>query len=160
MKRLSIAGSLAVFLVTSAPTAFADEVTATAILGASPFAHNTYGVNVVKGRAKLTSDDENTRTRIVVKISGLTPGTTHIGHIHGGNCPSLFVGAILHNLEPIVIDRAGEGVSKTEIPEGMQGLRDCDWWVAIHEGPANTSPQTPSVAVGPVITKGKEQKSD
>lgn len=117
-------------------------------------------MNVVKGRAELTSNDDNTQTRVVVRISGLAPGTTHIGHIHGGNCPSLFPGTILHNLEPVVINEGGEGVSKTEIPEGMQGLRDCDWWVAVHEGPANTSPQTPAVAVGPVVTKGKEDQSE
>lgn len=27
---------------------------------------------------------------------------------------------------------------------------DCDWWVAVHEGPANATPQTPAIAVGPV----------
>lgn len=140
------------FAMSASPT-FADGVAGAAVLGATPFAHNTYGVNVVKGRAELTSDDRGAQTQVIVKISGLTPGTTHIGHIHGGNCPSLAPGTILHNLEPVVINEGGEGVSKTEIPEGMQGLRDCAWWVAVHEGSANTSPQTPAVAVGPVITK-------
>jgi len=160
MTQGSIAASIAALFAMSVPAAFADGVTASAILGASPFAHNTYGVNVVKGRAELVSDDSNTQTRVIVKIRGLTPGTAHIGHIHGGNCPSLAPGTILHNLEPVVINEAGEGVSKTIIPEGMQALRDCGWWVAVHEGPANATPQTPAVAVGPVITKGQEHESE
>lgn len=154
MKRLSSAAALAAVVVLSAP-AFADDVAATAILGASPFAHNTYGANTVRGRAELRSHDANTGTRVIVRIRGLTPGTTHIGHIHGGNCASLFQGTILHNLEPIVINEDGEGMSRTHIVEGIQTLRDCDWWVAVHEGAANTSPQTPAVAIGPVITRGQ-----
>lgn len=155
MKRLSIAASLAALVAFSAPVLAHEDIAASAVLGASPFAHNTYGVNKVKGRAELRSNDGTTGTRVIVRISGLTPGTTHIGHIHGGNCASLSPGTILHNLEPIVINEMGEGMSRTDIVEGMQTLRDCDWWIAVHEGAANTSPQTPAVAIGPVVTKGR-----
>ena len=148
---------LSVFLAVPASAALAEDVAATAILGATPFAHENYGTNVVKGRAELVSDGRDASTKVIVRMTGLKPGTAHIGHIHGGNCTKLFPGTIFHNLEPVVANNSGTGTSKTEIPEGMQGLADCEWWVAVHEGAENASPQTPAIAVGPVITKGHER---
>lgn len=130
-----------------------DQRTAAfSILGSSPFAHQNYGVNVVRGKAKL-SPYGRSETLVTVKIDGLKPGTTHAGHIHGGTCVQLFPGTILFNLEPIVINASGSGASKTVIPATMAGFKDCEWWVAVHEGPANTTPQTPAVAIGPVLTR-------
>lgn len=155
------------FLVTSVLTALSaisvapgfadDDMQARAILGATPFANANYGNNVIRGRATLTAREDGTSTKVTLKMRGLRPGTAHIGHIHGGNCPQLFPGTILHNLEPVVADAAGEGSSRTVIPARLNGLVDCSWWVAVHEGPENTAPQTPALAVGPVIT---EQTSD
>lgn len=149
-------GFLGVLLTVPATVALAGETAALAILGSSPFAHQNYGANVVKGRAQLTSQggDATGNTKVVVKLTGLKPGTTHIGHIHGGTCVSLTPGVIFHNLEVIVADDSGEGTSKTEVPEGLQGFTDCSWWVAFHEGAENATPQTPAIAVGPVITRG------
>ena len=148
---------LSVFLALPAATALADGAVASAILGGTPFAINNYGPNVVKGRAVLISDSRSDTTKVIVKITGLKPGTAHIGHIHGGNCASLARGTIFHNLEPVVANDSGKGTSKTDIPEGMQGLADCEWRLAFHEGaenPVPPLPQTPALAVGPVIIKG------
>lgn len=132
-------------------------VTAFSILGSSPFAHQTYGTNVVRGEARLAPRGRNA-TRVVVTIDGLKPGTTHIGHIHGGTCAQLAQGTILHDLEPIVIDASGKGSSKTDIAATLAGFKDCEWWVAVHEGPANATPQTPAVAIGPVLTRAENAK--
>ncbi len=148
-------GFLSVLLTVPATAAFADETSAIAILGSTPFAHQNYGTNVVRGRAELASKDGGAgKTKVVVRLTGLRPGTTHIGHIHGGTCASLTPGDIFHNLEAIVANNSGEGTSKTEVPEGLKGLADCGWWVAFHEGAENAAPQTPAIAVGPVITRG------
>lgn len=156
--KITLASSvLSVLLVVPATMAFADDVTAKAILGGTPFAIINYGANVVKGRTQLISEGRS-GAKVIAKLSGLKPGGTHIGHIHGGSCIQLFPGTILHNLEPIVADNAGKGVSKTSIPASLQGLTDCEWWVAFHEGPTNTTPQTPAIAVGPVINKGNEHE--
>lgn len=147
-------GFLSVLLAIPATAVLAEETTAIAILGSTPFAHQNYGINVVKGRAELVSSDGGVgQTHIVVRLSGLRPGTTHIGHIHGGTCASLTPGDIFHDLEAIVANESGEGTSKTKVPEGLQGFSDCGWWVAFHEGAANATPQTPAIAVGPVITR-------
>lgn len=156
-KSLLASSFLSIVLAVSATAAMAEGATARAILGATPFAHTKYGTNVVKGRAEIVSDGRGASSKVIAKLSGLKPGTAHIGHIHGGNCTRLFPGTIFHNLEPIVADSGGKGTSKTEIPEGIQGLADCEWWVAFHEGAENATPQTPAIAVGPVISKGHEQ---
>ena len=158
MKQFLVTGSLSALLAISANCALADDSNgaARAILGGTPFANANYGINAVRGSAVLAPQENGTSTKVTLKVSGLKPGTTHIGHIHGGNCPQLFVGLILHNLEPIVVDASGEGTSRTNIPGDLQGLADCSWWVAIHEGPENTLPQTPAVVVGPVITSGRK----
>ena len=95
---------------------------------------------------------------MIVKITGLKPGTAHIGHIHGGNWVTLTHSTIFYNLEPVVANGSGKGMSKTEIPEGLEGLADYQWWGAFHEGaenPVPPLPQTPALAVGPVIIKGQ-----
>lgn len=154
MKYFLATGALGVIAAVSMSSAFADDgFEARAILGATPFANANYGNNIVRGRATLAAREDGTSTKVTLKMRGLKPGTVHIGHIHGGNCPQLFPGTILHNLEPVVADASGEGSSRTEIPASLNGLVDCSWWVAVHEGPENTAPQTPALAVGPVITE-------
>lgn len=152
MKRFLLSSTVGALLAISATCALADEtVAAHALLGGSPFAVANYGINAVKGTAVLASSDDGKSTNVIVKISGLKPGSKHIGHIHGGTCPQLAVGTILHNLTPVTIDSSGAGTSKTKIPADMHGLNDCGWWIAVHEGPENTSPQSPAVAVGAVF---------
>lgn len=144
---------LTVLLAVPAGAALAEGAVASAVLGGTPFAITNYGTNVVKGRAILVSDRMGSSSQVIVQLSGLKPGTAHIGHIHGGTCAALQPGTIFHNLKPVVADDSGKGTSKTQISRGLQGLADCEWWVAFHEGPENTSPQTPALAVGPVIIK-------
>ena len=155
MKHFFISSTLGLLLAISATCSLADEaVAARAILGGTPFANTNYGVNVVNGLAILASTDGGGSTNVIVQMTGLKPGTTHIGHIHAGVCPQLFPGTILYTLTPVTANASGEGTSQTQIYTGMQGLADCSWWVAVHEGPENASPQTPAVAVGPVIFHG------
>lgn len=144
-------------LATAWISAHADAIVAESDLRSTPFANATYGPGVVQGRAHLVTDAKSGTTKVVAHLEGLTPGTGHIGHIHNGDCERLFPGVILHDLEPIVINAAGVGASKTVIPEGMGAIQDCEWWVAFHEGPANADPQTPAIAVGPVLIRDKRQ---
>ena len=151
-------GLLSALLAVPATAALPSSNSARAALGSTPFAHQNYGKNVVSGRAELASEggENAAQTKVVVKLTGLRPGAAHVGHIHGGTCAALAPGAIFHNLEPVVANSSGEGKSETEIPQGMQGLADCSWWVAFHEGAANAALQTPAIAVGPVITRSRE----
>lgn len=137
-------------------TALASQaVIGEADLNSTPFANSTYGPGVVHGEARLVTDGKGQKTRIVVKVEGLRPGTAHVGHIHFADssnpCGRLQPGAIVHNLQPFVANKDGVAVSKTEVADSMSGLADCEWWVAVHEGPENTDPQSPAIAIGPVL---------
>lgn len=140
----------------AAPT-LADSALARATLGGSPYAVDNYGANVVRGRAELMADGRSSNTQVIVRLTGLRPGSAHIGHIHAGTCARLIPGTILHNLEPVVADQNGTGTSRTEIPESIRGLIDCEWWIAFHEGAENTDPQTPAIALGAVFVKADKQ---
>jgi hypothetical protein len=142
-------GSISILL---ASPSFAENSDAFAILGSTPFAQKTYGTNVVKGSAELHSVSRSS-TVVTARLSGLKPGSTHAGHIHRGTCAQLSPGEILNDLAPIVANEQGVGFSKTDIPADLAGLADCSWWVAFHEGPVNATPQTPAIAVAPVITR-------
>jgi len=128
---------------------------AMAALGATPFADATYGAGAVGGLAKLEQKDG----RLIVKaaVRGLTPGTSHVGHLHFGDCTSLTPGEIVYHLTAAKIGQDGQGLSITVIPDAtranLAALKDCDLWVAFHEGAANTSPPSPAAAVGPVLIK-------
>lgn len=158
IKSILAASLLSTCLSITATAAFAEDMIGSAILGGTPYAITNYGVNVVKGRAVLVSDQRANTSRVIVTLTGLKPGSAHIGHIHSGTCAALTPGTIFHNLTPVVADESGKGTSKTRISKGLQGLADCEWWVAFHEGAENTAPQTPALAVGPVIIK--EQNRD
>lgn len=148
-------------LVVPATALASQAVVGEADLNSTPFANSTYGPGVVDGEARLVTDGKGEETRIVTKVEGLKPGTTHVGHIHFGDatepCARLQPGAIIHNLEPLVANKNGVAVSKTVVADSMAGLADCEWWVAVHEGPENTSPQSPAIAIGPVLIEDEDE---
>ena len=125
-----------------------------AALHSTPYATATYGPGVVSGRAQLVSDPGTGTTSVVVRLEGLRPGSVHIGHIHYGDaaqpCARLQPGAIIHDLGPITANAHGVAKGRTVLEGSTAGIADCEWWVAFHEGPANASPQTPAIAIGPV----------
>lgn len=149
-------------LLALSTSAVASEraVTGEAELKSTPYATKNYGPGVVHGEAHLVTSGKGEKTKVVVKVEGLKPGTTHVGHIHYGDaaapCTKLQPGAIIQDLEPLVANKDGVAVSKTTFSGSMAGLKDCEWWVAVHEGSENTSPQSPAVAIGPVRFEDEE----
>lgn len=132
-----------------------------ASLHATAFANAAYGPGAVSGHATLTTNGGTDTTSIVVRVEGLRPGTTHIGHLHFGDeanpCDRLQPGAIIEDLGPLTANAHGVAVARTVIDTPTDGVADCEWWVAVHEGPENISPQTPAIAIGPVEFRGTGQ---
>lgn len=153
----TVAVAVAVAVATLAPSTSwaADEVSAkaAATLGPTPFANNSYGPGAVGGQAEL--EEEDGRLTVRAEVEGLKPGTAHIGHIHFGDCTRLFPGEIILELKPVMIGGNGKGGSVTVIDDttaaSLAAVQDCRWWVAFHEGAADSSPQSPAVAIGPVL---------
>ncbi len=70
---------------------------------------------------------------VTIAVSGLTPGSTHLVHIHAGTCSAM--GQIVHGLLPLVADAHGVGLSTTTIAGVMSGIPARGWAVNIHNGP-------------------------
>ena len=150
IRRTAALAMLTAVLVLPA-TALAGEARVGATtLRSTPFATSNYGPGVISGRATLVSNAGTGTTSVVVRVEGLRPGTGHIAHLHLGNCAALQPGLIIHDLGPLVANAHGIAVDRAVIEGSTVGLADCAWWVAVHEGPANATPQTPAIAVGPV----------
>lgn len=148
---VAIATITALLVLPSAALAGAGEArVGSATLRSTPFAIQTYGPGVVSGAATLVTDAGTGSTSVVVRVEGVAPGSSHIAHIHLGSCAALQPGLIIADLGPLVANAHGIAVDRTVIDDSTAGLADCDWWVAVHEGPANATPQTPAIAVGPV----------
>lgn len=149
--------TIAVVIATLVPgTSWATGTTttrATATMRSTAFATNTYGLGAVSGKANLRAKDG--RLRIEAEVQGLKPGTSHIGHVHLGDCNGLVPGEIIHDLTTVKIGRDGKGHSVTFIRDAIEAslaaVQDCGWWVAFHEGPAKSNAQSPAVAIGPVL---------
>ncbi len=145
---------LATMLAVPALAAAGEARVGSATLRSTPFANTNYGPGVVSGRATLATDAGRDTTSVMVHIEGLQPGTTHIGHIHFGDatnpCTRLQPGAIIEDLGPFTANAHGIAAARTVIETPTADVADCEWWVAVHEGPENASPQTPAIAVGPV----------
>lgn len=128
---------------------------ATATLGSTPFANATYGAGAVSGKAELEQEDG--RLKINAEVQGLKPGTSHVGHLHFGNCTTLIPGEVVAHLTPLTVGQDGQGRSVTVITgatrANLAAVQDCDLWVAFHEGATNTTPPSPAAAVGPVLLK-------
>lgn len=147
----AIATITALLVLPSVAQAEAGEArVGSATLRSTPFATSNYGPGVVSGAATLVSDAGTGATSVVVRVEGVAPGTSHIAHIHLGSCAALQPGLIIHDLGTLVANAHGIAVDRTVIDGSTAGLADCAWWVAVHEGPVNASPQTPAIAVGPV----------
>jgi len=125
-----------------------------ATLSSTPFATTTYGPGVVSGQATLVTNAGTDTTSVMLRTEGLRPGSAHIAHIHFGDaadpCARLQPGAIIEDLGPLTANAHGVAVARTVIDTPTAGVADCEWWVAVHEGPENASPQTPAIAIGAV----------
>lgn len=145
---------LAMLVALPVPALAGGARVGSAALSSTPFATATYGPGGVSGKATLVSNAGSGTTSVVVRVAGLQPGTTHIGHIHFGDatdpCARLQPGAIIEDLGPFVANAHGTAVARTVIETPTAGVDDCEWWVAIHEGPENATPQTPAIAIGAV----------
>lgn len=150
MRRVAALAMLSVVLILPSAALAGEARVGSTTLRSTPFATSNYGPGVISGRATLISDAGTGTTSVVVRVEGLQPGTTHIAHLHRGTCAALQPGLIIHDLGPLVANVRGIAVDRTVIEGSTVGLADCDWWVAVHEGPANAMPQTPAIAIGPV----------
>ena len=71
----------------------------------------------VSGTASIT-DLAGDVSRVTITLQGMTPGSSHAGHVHRGSCANQ--GAIDFGLEPVVADAQGNGsATASNVPDGL-----------------------------------------
>ncbi|HEX9098067.1 MAG TPA: CHRD domain-containing protein [Candidatus Dormibacteraeota bacterium] len=104
-------------------------------------AQNGSGVSgtaeVVKANASFT---------LTVKLTGMTPGSIHVSHVHAGGCSH--PGGIVYKLTSVVADSSGVATTTTIVPAEYL-VPASGWYVNIHFGPDFTEAEyAPSISCG------------
>jgi hypothetical protein len=85
---------------------------------------------------------------LTVKVTGMTPNSSHISHIHLGRCSA--PGGVAFALQQLIADGSGAGSMITVVPAAFS-VPPSGWYVNIHHGPDFSAPaNAPSIACGDV----------
>jgi Cu/Zn superoxide dismutase len=84
------------------------------------------------GTSNLTWNAANHTLTVQVWLTGLAPKSTHVGHIHKGDCKSN--GSIVYPMTDTVADDKGVGTSETIIKDVTTGIPQDGWYINIHNG--------------------------
>jgi hypothetical protein len=85
---------------------------------------------------------------LTVKLTGMTPNSSHISHIHLGRCSA--PGGVAFALQQLIADGSGAGSMITVVPAAFS-VPSSGWYVNIHHGPDFSTPaNAPSIACGDV----------
>jgi hypothetical protein len=93
--------------------------------------------NVVKGAGSFT---------VTIKLTGLTPNSSHVSHVHAGSCTA--PGGIAFALQQVIADSTGAATIATTVPAGYV-VPASGWYVNVHHGPDFSAPaNAPSDSCG------------
>jgi hypothetical protein len=87
--------------------------------------------SIAVGAVELSITHHHHEDRLTVKIFvyPLTPGSTHVAHIHSGSCESQ--GPVLYPLSSVQVNSVGFGTSTTEV-DGVSSIPSTGWYVNVH----------------------------
>jgi Cu/Zn superoxide dismutase len=84
------------------------------------------------------------RLTLVIRVSGLAPGSAHPAHIHPGTCAA--PGPILYTLSPLVANPFGQASMFTTITN-VAHLPAQRWLIDIHNGPTMAEEDEENIAI-------------
>ena len=88
----------------------------------------------------------NNSFTLTVKLTGMVPMSSHISHIHAGDCGG--PGGIVYALQQVIADASGAATATTIIPAKYL-VPASGWYVNVHTGPDFTEPDyAPSTSCG------------
>jgi hypothetical protein len=89
------------------------------------------------------------KLQVIIILTGLAHKSVHAAHIHAGSCTEQ--GGVLYELQPVVADASGKGVSRTTIA-GVTAIPASGWYVNVHLT-TNLSTQTgmDSIVCGDIV---------
>jgi len=92
---------------------------------------------VVKGTGSFT---------VSIKLTGMTPSSSHISHVHTGSCAKN--GGVAYALTQVIADSAGVATATSTVPTGYL-VPAGGWYVNVHHGPDFSAPANgPSISCG------------
>jgi Cu/Zn superoxide dismutase len=104
--------------------------------------------SVVSGTADVAKSADS--FTLTVKLTGLVPNSSHISHIHAGNCS--VPGGVAFALQQLIADSSGAGAMTTVVPASY-AVPLFGWYVNIHHGPDFSAPaNAPSISCGDMPT--------
>ena len=103
----------------------------------------------VSGSAVLTDAGGET-TMVVVMVSGLSPNTTYINHMHSGSCVQ--PGGIVYPLTDLLGDAQGRASATTNVNATLDALVRESFSLTIH---AANSPSS-SIACGAIVASAQQ----
>ncbi len=87
---------------------------------------------------------------VTIKLTGLTPNSSHISHVHAGACAK--PGGIAYALQQVIADSSGAAtVTSTVMVDYL--VPTGGWYVNVHHGPDLSVPANgPSISCGDLPT--------
>jgi hypothetical protein len=83
---------------------------------------------------------------VTIKLTGLTPSSSHISHVHSGACAK--PGGIAYPLSQVIADSSGAATVLSIVPAAYS-VPTSGWYVNVHHGPDFTAPANgPSISCG------------
>ncbi len=93
--------------------------------------------NVVKGAGSFV---------VTIRLTGLTPNSSHISHVHAGACAK--PGGIAYALQQVIADSSGAATVTSTVPVDYS-VPAGGWYVNVHHGPDLSAPANgPSISCG------------
>ena len=83
---------------------------------------------------------------VTIKLTGMTPNSSHISHVHTGACAK--PGGIAYALQQVIADASGAATVTSTVPADYS-VPAGGWYVNVHHGPDFSVPANgPSVSCG------------
>jgi CHRD domain len=140
MRKLVLAVS-SMFVVAACGGSTATSPSPTPTINFTMVAQNGSGVagtgTVVKVAGSFT---------VTIKLTGLSPTSSHISHVHNGACAK--PGGIAYPLSQVIADSSGAATVLSIVPAAY-ALPTSGWYVNVHHGPDFSAPANgPSISCG------------
>jgi hypothetical protein len=108
------------------------------------FAMKAQGGSGVSGTGDIV--DATGSFTLTIKLTGMTPGSIHVSHVHAGRCTQ--PGGIVYSLQSVVASSSGTATTTTTVPATYL-VPTSGWYVNVHFGPDFTeAAYAPSISCG------------
>jgi hypothetical protein len=83
---------------------------------------------------------------VTLTVSGLVPNTSHLAHIHKGDCS--VIGAVAVALSNVVADASGNATAVTSLDDFPYATPSGGWYAMVHAGPDLTGTNARGILCG------------